>query len=186
MYVQAVSTNRPPANHRLMGSTETEDDQLWEVEVRAVGAGAVSGFVGGIGMGIVLHVGTDLLPVLGAFAGATSALRGWIAHLVLSMLYGVLFALVVSYPLVQRFLDSVGVYDYLFGGVIYAAMIAAVTIALLPFVLELPWITASAQAPNVPGPDLFALGSAAMFGLGHLVYGAILGVVYAAIGETPD
>lgn len=184
--MQAVSTNRPPANHRLMGSTETEDDQLWAIEARAVGAGAVSGFVGGIGMGIVLQLGTDLMPVLGAFAGETSVLRGWIVHLVISMLYGVLFALVVSYPLVQRFLDSVGMSDYLFGGVIYAAMIAAVTIAMLPFVLELPWIERSAGSPFVPLPELFGLLPAAMFGLGHLVYGAILGAVYAAIGETPD
>lgn len=184
--MQAVLPNPPRANRRLMGSAETEDDQLWEIEARAVGAGAASGFVGGIGMGIILHLGTDLMPVLGAFAGETTAPRGWIVHLVMSMSYGAVFALIVSYPLIQRFLGSVGVPDYLFGGVIYAAMIAAVTIALLPFVLELPWITASAQSPVVPGPELFGLLSAAMFGLGHLVYGAILGTVYAAIGETPD
>lgn len=171
-----------------MGSTETEDEQLWEIEARAVGAGAASGLVAGVGMGIVLQFGTDLLPVLGALAGETSVVRGWAVHLFLSMVYGAFFAVIVAYPLVDEFMDLSGTYDYAFGGLVYAAMILAAgfagTIALLPFLLELPWVTASGQSTIVPGPSPVGLIPATMFGLGHLVYGVILGAVYAVIAES--
>lgn len=173
-----------------MSDAPTDDDRLWRIETRAMGAGAASGFVAGIAMGVIIHLGTDLLPVLGALAGAPSALRGWVIHLVVSVLYGVLFAIIVAYPLVQRLLESVDIADYAFGGIVYAAMImgagAAGTIAILPFLLELPWVATADQSSNVPGPELVGLLPAVMFGIAHVVYGAILGTVYAMIGETPD
>lgn len=169
-----------------MGSAETEDEQLWQIEARAVGAGAASGFLAGIGMGIVLHVGTELLPVLGAVAGEATAVRGWVVHLVVSVLYGMGFAIIVALPVVARFFEPAGVYDYAFGGIVYAAMVmaagAAGTIAILPFIMELPWFGAEGQSPIVPGPELLGLVPAAMFGVGHIVYGAILGAAYASIG----
>jgi hypothetical protein len=63
-----------------------------------------------------------------------------------------------------------------------------VTIGLLPFVLELPWVTdaASASFRNVPGPGLGSLVPAALFGVGHLVYGAILGAVYGLVDRSSD
>lgn len=170
-----------------MGSTETTDDGLWQVEARAVGAGAASGIVAGVGMGIVLQLGTELMPVFGAFAGETSALRGWLVHLVVSLLYGVLFAMIVAYPPIRSFVTELDGPEYLLMGITYAVMIAAVTIALLPFVFELPWVQASFQASarNVPGPDLGGLLPALVFGVAHVVYGGILGFVYAWIGSTP-
>lgn len=171
-----------------MGTAETEDEPVWRIEARAMGAGAASGLVAGIGMGIFMQLGTDLLPVLGALVGEESALRGWVVHLLISVLYGVLFAIIVAYPLVRDLLGGVDVYDYMFGGVVYAAMVmgagVAGTIAILPFLLELPWISIETQSTNIPGPELFGLVPAAMFGIGHVVYGAILGAGYAFLGEN--
>lgn len=169
-----------------MSGAEGEPARLWERE--AVGAGATSGFVAGIAMGLVLHLGTDLLPVFGAFAGKLSVGRGWLVHLFLSVLYGVLFAVIVAFPAVDRLLDPDGVYDYAFAGVIYAAMAmgagAAGTIAILPFVLELPWVQTTGS--SVPGPAFGGLVPAVVFGVGHLVYGIILGALYAYLGGTVD
>jgi len=169
-----------------MGNSEIRDGQLWHIETRAVGAGAISGFVAGIGMGLLLQFGTELLPVFGAFAGRTSLLRGWVVHLVISVLYGVFFAFVVAYPAVQSFMGDFGDFDYVLAAIVYATMIAAGTIALLPFVFELPWVTNALQAQyeEVPGPLLGGLAPAAVFSLGHLVYGFILGAVYTVIGEA--
>lgn len=171
-----------------MGSVETEDDRLWKLEARAVGAGAAAGFVAGIGMGVVLQFGTGILPVLGGLVGGVSLLRGWVVHMFISVTYGVLFAIFVAYPPVQSFLDDFEVVDYTLVGVTYAVMIAAVTITVLPFVFEAPVMTAAAEPPfpNVPGPTAMGLLPAALFGVGHLVYGTILGAIYAVIGETAD
>lgn len=185
--MQAVAPNPARANRDVMGSTETEDEQLWEIEARAVGAGAASGVIAGIGMGIILHLGTELLPVIGAFAGEATVLRGWIVHLVVSMLNGVIFAVVIAYPPVTKVLNPAGPADYILGGMVYGAMVmgAGVTVAAVLFTLQLPWMTASGQSGNVPGPALMGLLPAAMFALAHLVYGSVLGAVYAVIGETP-
>lgn len=168
-----------------MSDVQTEEDSLWRIELRAVGVGAVSGFVGGIGMGLIFQFGTELLPVLGALAGRTSVLRGWIVHLFLSVLYGVFFVIVVAYPPIRSVMASFDVSEYAFAGVTYAAMVAAVTIGVLPFVFEAPWVTAASEPPfpRIPGPELGGLISAAMIGVGHIVYGAILGVGYALIAR---
>ena len=167
-----------------MGGTETADESLWRIESRAVGAGAASGAVAGVAMGIVLQFGTELLPEFGAFVGEVSVLRGWLVHLIVSVLYGVAFAVVVAYPPVRSFMTSFTVSEYTLAGLTYATMIAAVTITLLPFVFELPWATASTQQPASATPaGLDDLVPAVVFGVAHLVYGTILGFVYALVGR---
>lgn len=137
-----------------MSDAEAGSARRWQRG--AVMAGAASGFGAGIAMGVVLHLGTDLLPVLGAFAGRTTVLRGWLVHIVLSVLYGVVFAVLIAFPAIERFLAPEGTYEYAFAGLIYAAMVmgagAAGTIAVLPFVLELPWVSTTGSA--VQGPAL--------------------------------
>lgn len=164
------------------------EEQLWKLESRAVMAGAAGGLLAGIAMGLILQVGTDLLPVFGAFAGDVSVVNGWLVHLVMSALYGVFFAVVLAYPPIRSFMKSFRTLDYTLVGVTYAVMMAAVTVTILPFVFELPWITAASQAPypSIPSAVLGGLVPAASFGLAHLVFGAILGVVYAEIGVRED
>lgn len=159
---------------------------FWRIERRAIGAGGLSGFLAGIGMGFVLQLGTDLLPVLGAYAGNASIVRGWAVHLLISIVYGVVFALLVAHPLIASLLAPDGSYDYAFAGIVYAAMVmgagALGTIAILPFVQELPWATA--MGSELPGPALGGLVPAAVFGVAHVVYGGILGFCFAFFGST--
>lgn len=165
----------------------SEDDRLWRLEARAVGVGAAAGFVAGIAMGVIFQFGTDLLPVLGAFTGEASVLRGWLVHLVVSVLYGIVFMAVVEYPPVRSFAASFGAREYVLVGITYAVTMAAVTIGILPFVFEVPWAAAPFQAPGTgaAGAGIDGLVPAALFGLAHIVYGTVLGAVYAAIEPTP-
>lgn len=167
-----------------MAGTTPENARAGGLGTPALGAGAASGVIAGIAMGVVLQLGTDLLPVLGAFVGGTSVLRGWVVHLVISTVYGVLFAVVIGNRYVNQLLDPTGIADYAFGGVVYAAMLMGAgvvgTIAILPFVTELPWTT-TAGGSNVPGPQLLGLLPAVVFGIAHVVYGVLVGVAYVVL-----
>lgn len=166
-----------------MSEVRTENEQLWKLETRSIGAGLAGGLLGGIAMGIAFHLGTEVMPVLGSFLGASSALRGWVVHLVASMFLGASFAVVLGYPAIRDFTASFDVLEYVLSGVTYVYAVAAVTIGILPIILQLPWATAVID-PLVPGGEsgsLAALVPAAAFALGHLLYGAILGAVYAML-----
>lgn len=169
-----------------MDESNADRRGFWQIERRAVGAGGASGFIAGVVMGFVLHLGTDLLPVLGAFAGNASIVRGWVVHLLISIVYGIGFALLVAHPLLASLLAPEGPYDYAFAGIVYAAMVmgagALGTIAVLPFVQELPWATA--MGSEIPGPAVGGLVPAAVFGIAHVVYGGLLGFCFALFGPT--
>jgi Mg/Co/Ni transporter MgtE len=173
------------ANLREMAHSDADSESLGRIEARAVGAGAAAGVIAGFPMGLLLHFGTDLLPVLGTAAGETSVVRGWLVHLFVSLLYGVAFAMVLAYPPVGGLVGE-DQRDYGLAGVVYATMIAAVTIGLLPLVLELPWVPGPIEFPNASGRPLGGLGLAAVFGVAHLVYGAVLGFAYVLVGDAAD
>lgn len=166
-----------------MARTSTARRSLVGIEGRAVGRGALAGLLAGVGMGLVLQFGTGILPVLGAFVGEASVLRGWLVHLAIAAAYGAGFAAVVAYPAIADFLDARGVREYALVGTTYATMIAALSIAVLPFVFSLPWTpgvtwgAAGAGRPNV------TLVSAGLFAAAHLVYGVLLGAAYVLLTD---
>lgn len=142
-------------------------------------AGATGGLAGGLAMGLVLQFGTELLPVFGGLAGATTLVRGWIVHLITSVLFGVLFAAFVSLPFVRELATTLGASILL--GVIHATALAFVTIGVI-----LPLATVVLSAPEItsrliPGPEAGGLVGATLFGIGHVLYGMVLGVVYAVL-----
>jgi len=168
-----------------MKTFESDGHPLLRLEAHALGTGLVAGLLGGIVMGVVLQAGTDLLQVLAAFAGGRSLVRGWIVHLLFSLGYGALFAAVVSYPPVRDFLSEFGPLHWVLVGITYATMIAAVSIAVLPFVYELPWAPAMEKIPveNVPGVGFGGLVPSVVFALAHVVYGAVLGAAYVVLAN---
>lgn len=170
-----------------MSQAHSEDEQsLWKLEGRSVGAGLAGGLLGGLAMGVFFQLGTDVMPVLGRFLGAESAVIGWLVHLLMSLFLGAAFALVLGYPPIRDFTASFGSLEYALAGITYVYAVAAVTIGVLPLVFELPWVT-SVLGPLVgqgESGSLMALLPAAAFALGHLVYGAILGTVYATVGGS--
>lgn len=163
-----------------------DETRLWKLEAHALGAGALGGVLGGIGMGILFQLGTDIMPVLGTFLGEPSALRGWIVHLAISAFLGAAFAVVLGYPPIRDYTASFDTMEYVLSGITYVYAIAAVTVGVLPFVLELPGATEVIDPliPREPDQSLTALLPAMVFAVAHLVYGAILGAVYAVVGVT--
>ena len=144
------------------------------------GGGIAGGLVGGIGMGLVLHLGANQIHLLGAFVGHPTVLGGWVAHLTFSVLFGMAFAAVVSSPLLEPFTETFtsvvglgvtyGVLLGLFaGGLLLPLSLARFGVGVYPA----PFL----PLPGVAGELLFAL----LLALAHLVYGVLLGSVYAMI-----
>lgn len=162
--------------------------QLLRLEGRAAEVGAIGGLVAGLAMGVVFQFGTDVLLVLGSYLGESSLLRGWIVHLFIAVVYGVVFSLIVTYPPIGDFLEVGDVVDQALVGMVYSIFIVAASVAALAVVFQLPWNTAATQAPTapIPGPTQGGLFPAMLFALAHLVYGAVLGTVYAIVYEPED
>lgn len=143
--------------------------------------GAAAGLAAGIPMGIVLHFGTGLLPVVGAVSGQPSIVVGWVLHLLVSIGAGVFFAVLVSLPMVHEVTRSVA--GCVIIGILNAFGMAAILVGIvLPFFVDLTGADRSQLAfpfGPVPGPELEALIGALVFALAHILYGVVLGTVYA-------
>ena len=143
----------------------------------------VSGLVAGVGMGLVLSVGTGLLPLIGALYGRESFAWGWIAHLLNSLFFALVFVVVVSRPFVRDSDPSLG--TYVGYGLVYGALLEVVTGGVL-----FPLWLAAAGAPELTLPFFPIPGTVERFvpaialGVAHLVYGGLLGLTYAYLGGT--
>lgn len=148
-------------------------------------AGVLGGLAGGVGMGLILQFGTELVPVIGRIAGEATVLRGWLVHVLTSIAFGLLFAAFVSVPIIRELETSVGASVLL--GVVHATALSFVTIGvLLPVatvVLGLPDLSLASRVTS--GPTFGGLIDAWLFGLAHVVYGVVLGAVYAAAQGLP-
>ena len=139
--------------------------------------GAVAGLLAGVGMGVVLSVGTGLMPLIGALYGLESFAWGWVAHLINSVVFALVFATIVSRSVVRESARSIG--SYVGYGLLYGAMLEIVTGGIL-----FPLWLAAAGDPALAVPFFPIPGTVERFvpaivlGLGHLVYGAILGAAY--------
>ncbi|MFC4553168.1 MULTISPECIES: hypothetical protein [Halorussus] len=145
-------------------------------------AAVVAGLAAGAAMGAVLSVGTNLLPLVGALYGMESYLGGWVAHLANSVVFALLFAAILSRPVVRR--ESFALSTYVGIGVGYGAFLGIVTGGVL-FPL---WLNAGIDAglplPFVPATGVDAFGATLVMGFAHLVYGAVLGPVYALASRS--
>lgn len=141
-------------------------------------AGAASGLVAGIGMGTVFHAGANLMPFIGALYGWPTVLGGWVVHLVNSVGAGLLFAVLISRPILRE--QTASTAESVAAGVVYAAAIGLVsTGVLLPVSMNVLGVQ-SLPEPLLPLPGM--LGSFLVIvsvGVAHLVYGLLLGVTFA-------
>ena len=149
----------------------------------ALGAGLVGGFVGGVGMGIVLHVGSNMMPLVGALYGWPTALGGWVAHLVHSVLLGVLFAALASRRGLRAQTSTVG--GCVAVGIAYAAAIGLATGGLM-----LPVSLNAIGAQTLPDPYFpipGVLGGVLVVisvGVAHVVYGLLLGATFGYLHRS--
>ncbi|WP_198667997.1 hypothetical protein [Saliphagus sp. LR7] len=144
------------------------------------GAGAAGGLVGGIGMGIVLHLGANMMPLIGTLYGWPTVLGGWLGHLINSVLLGLVFAALVSRWRIHDRISNVG--EWAITGVLYAVAIGLVTGGImLPITVNLMGTT-DLPEPLLPVPG-FVGGLLVAFsaGVAHLVYGLLLGTIYGRV-----
>lgn len=142
-------------------------------------AAVLAGLVAGVGMGLVLHAGANLMPFIGALYGHQSLLWGWMAHLVNAVVFAVLFVAIASRTLAGIYTRTAS--ELVMLGVGFGAVLGILTGgALLPL-----WMGAVGAAtlpePLVPVAGLDELATGVFFGLAHLVYGALLGGSYAVL-----
>jgi hypothetical protein len=133
-------------------------------------AGAVSGFVATVVMGVAITVG-DLAvlreAIAGLYAFEGNLVAGWVAHLVHGTLFGVVFAVVLSDPSLYRV--SEWAWKTVLAGVVYALILALAGAGMImPIWLRLVGFGSPPTFPNV---------SAALVGW-HLLYGVVLGGAY--------
>jgi hypothetical protein len=144
-----------------------------------IGRGALAGLVGGIVFGAMMQImnaptpegGTVPMMVMVAMVvRSTSIAIGWLYHLFNSAVIGILFAAFLGSRVTST---SSGVAWGAAWGVVWWVLGGLV---LMPLLLGMP-----AFAPlMMPGMLPVAIGSLA----GHLVYGALLGFVYARLAHA--
>lgn len=147
--------------------------------------GALGGFVAGIGMGVILHAGGNMMSLIGALYGWPSVVGGWTAHLLNSVVLGVLFAVLVSHRLFENQTRTVAGCVVL--GTIYAAAIGLVTGGImLPAAID---VIGTQSLPTTLLPLPGVLGGVIVVvsvGVAHLVYGILLGATYGLVhNEVP-
>lgn len=144
------------------------------------GAGVVGGVVGGLGMGVLLHAGANIMPFVGALYGWPTVVGGWVAHLVNSVLIGLLFVALVSRPVVREQMTTVP--GSVAAGVLYSAGVGLATSGImLPIAMNVLG-TETLPQPLVPVPGIVG-GTLVVISVAvaHIVYGALLGAMYCVV-----
>lgn len=134
--------------------------------------GLAAGLVGGVAMGVMLTM--QMTPVIEnaipAMYGLSGLAAGWVAHLFHSAVLGVAFAYL---------LDAVGWRDRAatWGGGVGIGLGYGVVLWVVLAAIVMPiWLSAVGfpGAPALPNFNPMSL-------VGHVVYGVVLGAVYAAL-----
>ena len=151
------------------------------------GGGFTGGLAGGIAMGLVLHLGGNQIELLGGLAPipGTDVGVGWTIHLILSVLFGLVFATIISRETVQEFVNSFT--EYVIAGIAFGTGLGIVAGGLIfPVAMSRAGV-ATLPLPFLPVPGLAGeLFAALLFAIGHLVYGLVLGAAFATVnGITP-
>lgn len=148
-------------------------------------AGIAGGLVGGVGMGVILHAGANVMPLIGALYGHPTVLGGWLAHLVNSVLIGLLFVVIVSRPFVRDQVASL--LGWAIAGMVYGAAVGLGTSGImLPIAMNLLG-TSALPEPLLPLPGVIGgLLVILSISVAHLVYGLLLGASYGYLTLGTD
>jgi uncharacterized membrane protein YagU involved in acid resistance len=146
--------------------------RLDEISIRNRTLGAMlSGLVAGIVFGLLLQDGGSMTTIA-SLVGMSSVAAGWVVHILISVVFALGFAAVVSVERLTRFADRWS------GGVVTGATYGVVLWVVAAGVLMPLWLAAvGAVAPAIPNLSLESLA-------GHVLYGAVLGGLYPALTRT--
>lgn len=147
--------------------------------------GVGGGLAGGVAMGIILTLtGLETMELIGGMYGFQSVLAGWVAHLFNSVVFGLIFVAVVRTAFLRDFADTTS--GWVAVGVVYGALLEVVSTGVV-----LPTAVSVIGLEQVPFPPLTetvagAVTVAILVAVAHLVYGAVLGAVYATVREDVE
>jgi riboflavin transporter FmnP len=131
-------------------------------------SGAIAGgVIAGVGMGLIMQFVMNAMPLVGALYGQPTVVIGWLAHLFHSVVFALLFAIVV----LRTSLREYGLLGIVGLGALYGVLLELVAAG---FVLPI-WANAVGAA-TLPVPFLIPIGFVT-----HLVYGVLLGVVFGVV-----
>lgn len=142
-------------------------------------AGVIGGLAGGVAMGLIMQLPMGVMPLVGAIVGVESSLAGWAVHLAVSAVYGLIFAWTVSLPFIRdEFVDTLGGSTLV--GITYGGLLIVVSGGVfLTLIAEALGVTEQ-PFPLFPVPGTAeGIWLAVWGGIGHLLYGLVLGAVYA-------
>lgn len=146
-------------------STVRSDGWTSETVTRA----AIAGVAAGVVFGLLIQFRLERMTAIGAMytLGSPSLSVGWIAHIVHSALFGALFAIVTGYGLSEyaRRPTTAVPLAAAYGGALWAVNI----VFIWPAWLNGVGLSNAPPLPNVAPMPL----------VGHLVWGALLGLVFA-------
>lgn len=155
-------------------STASDTETRPMTDGRNLVAAAIAGIIGTIGFGGLQMMMGSAPVIAGAFPAlytlGPSLAVGWVIHLFHGAVLGIVFAAIVSQTPLRQYLDNVLAMVGL--GLVYGV----VTTVALAWILLPIWLGAVGfpQAPPFPNVGMSSL-------IGHLVYGALLGGVYAVL-----
>ncbi|WP_336035139.1 histidine kinase [Halobacterium yunchengense] len=143
-------------------------------------AGALAGFLAAVVAGVavsVVRLETLRLAVAGLYGFEGSLLAGWVAHLVHGVVFGLVFAWVLSDPGFYHLADS-------WWKTLLAAVAYAVVLAVAGAGIIMPIWLGLLGGPAL-GPLPYVTWS--LFGW-HVLYGVVLGVAYPVVEHrvAPD
>lgn len=139
-------------------------------------SGIVGGILGAVLFGIFAMIGDEgmletSIPAL-IDQGPDALAVGWVLHLLVGAVFGVVFVAVVeTTPLNETFDDNL---ENAVAGLGYGVVLAVVAaMILMPL-----WIGAVTDA----SPDILEFNSTSF--AGHLLYGVVVGLVYSVLADT--
>ena len=124
--------------------------------------GIAGGLVGGLAFGILMQM-MGMIPMIAMLVGSESIVMGWLVHLFNSALFGAIFAVLVGRLAVD------------WGKAVGLGLAYGVLWWILGGLLIMPaWL----------GMGVFVFNTTAWQSLmGHLIYGLLLGLVFAALAR---
>lgn len=136
-------------------------------------SGTISGLVAGALFGIILQ-DVGMMSTIGSLYGVETALVGWIAHLVHSVVFGLVFVALMRWEPLEK-------YDGRLVPMILLGIVYGVVLWMLAASIVLPaWLGVvtgtAATIPTLSGTSL----------AGHLVFGIVLGGVYPFLSGTVE
>lgn len=149
------------------GTAETTEDERAELSANVVlREGSTAGLAAGIAMGLVMSLWDptileEAIAALYGFGG--SLLFGWVAHLVHSIVFGVLFALLLRDPMLVEMPERLD--RAIVTGIVYGLLLAVIAAGII-----MPmWLSAVGfeNPPSIPNVSVRSV-------LWHTVYGVVL------------